>query len=102
MKEIIAMLDENLRYLEHQSFDDYIVIVVESSRKEAPCLHCGKTSSRIHSIYERSFQDLPIQGRKVYIRIINRKYFCDNHDCPNRTFAEMFDFIKPKAKKANV
>jgi len=100
MREIIAMLDENLNYLTHQLYEDYIVVVVESSRDEVVCPYCGKTSSRIHSIYERSFQDLPIQGKKVFISIINRKYFCDNCDCKNKTFAESFGFLRPKSKKS--
>ena len=100
MKDIIAMLDMNLTYLEHQIVGDYIIVYVESARDEAACPYCGKTSSRIHSTYDRSFQDLPIQGKKVYINIINRKYFCDSQDCPNKTFAESFDCLKPKAKKS--
>ena len=100
MREIIGMLDENLTYLAHQVFDEYIVIVVESSRDEIPCPFCGKSSARVHSTYERSFQDLPIQGKKVYISIINRKYFCDNRNCPHTTFAETYDFLLPKAKKS--
>lgn len=100
MKDIIGMLDENLAYLEHQVIGDHIVVQVESSREEAVCPYCGKPSSRVHSTYERSFQDLPIQGKKVYINIANRKYFCGNLDCPNTTFAESFDCLKPKAKKS--
>jgi len=100
MKDIIKLLDENLTYLEHQITGDYIVITVESNRDEVSCPYCGKTSSRVHSTYGRSFQDLPIQGKKVFINIINRKYFCDNRDCPNTTFAEPFDCLRPKAKKS--
>ena len=100
MNDLIRMLDENFVYLEHQLFDEYIAIQVESNRDEAPCPYCGAMSCRVHSTYERSFQDLPIQGKKVYVNIINRKYFCDNRDCPNTTFAESFDCLKPKAKKS--
>jgi len=100
MKYIVKMLDENVTYLEHQIIGDYIVVLVESSREEAVCPNCGKPSSRVHSTYERSFQDLPIQGKKVYVNIINRKYFCENRDCPNTTFAESFGCLKPKAKKS--
>ncbi|WP_209125552.1 transposase family protein [Alkalihalobacillus sp. BA299] len=32
----------------------------------------------MHSRYKRSFQDLPIQGKKVLITLSNRKMFCDN------------------------
>ena len=94
------MLDESLNYLAHEIFDEYIIVVVESNRDEVPCPYCSKVSSRVHSTYERSFQDLPIQGKKVYISIINRKYFCDNRNCPNTTFAESFEFLKPKSKKS--
>jgi len=100
MREIVAMLDENLTYLAHDVFEDYIVVVVESSRDEVCCPYCSRMSSRVHSTYERSFQDLPIQGKKVFISIINRKYFCDNRNCPNKTFAESYDFLKPKSKKS--
>ena len=100
MQDIIKILDENLTYLEHQIIGDYIFIFVESSRDEATCPYCGVPSSRIHSTYERRFQDLPIQGNKVYITIINRKYFCGNQGCPNTTFAESFECLSPKAKKS--
>jgi len=48
---------------------------------------------------QQNFQDLPIQGNKVFIIIRNRKMFCDNPDCSHTTFAERFDFISYKAKK---
>jgi transposase len=100
MEDIIKLLDENLEYMDHQIFDDYIVILVTSNREEATCPFCGKISSRVHSTYERTFQDLPIQGKKVYISIVNRKYFCNNRDCSHTTFAESFDCLKPKSKKS--
>ena len=100
MKDIIEALDENLVYKDHQIIDDYIVIIVESSREELQCPYCGEESDRIHSTYERSFQDLPIQGKKVYINVTNRKFFCDNESCSYTTFAETFDCLKPKAKKS--
>ncbi|WP_157732415.1 transposase family protein [Thermoanaerobacterium sp. RBIITD] len=28
------------------------------------CPFCGHTSSKVHSHYKRSFQDLPMQGNK--------------------------------------
>lgn len=100
MQEMVRLLDDNLTYLEHRLSGDCIIISVESSREEAPCPYCGKASTRVHSTYERSFQDLPMQGKKVYVRITNRKYFCDNRKCPHTTFAESFSFLKPKAKKS--
>ena len=40
-------------------------------------------------------------GKKSKIIIQNRKMFCLNPECKHTTFAETFDFIKPKAKKSN-
>jgi transposase len=100
MKDIIESLDDNLDYLNHQVLDDYIEVTVCSNREEVTCPFCGQLSSRIHSLYERSFQDLPIQGKKVYVSIVNRKYFCDNEWCSHTTFAESFECLKPKAKKS--
>jgi transposase len=101
MEEIIEALDENLSYLGHEMFDDYIAVWMASNREEISCPFCGKMASKVHSIYERSFQDLPIQGKKVYVNIANRKYFCDNPNCSHTTFAESFACLRPKAKKAS-
>mgnify|MGYP003399065133 CR=1 FL=1 len=60
-----------------------------------------KVSFRVHAYYEKTFQDLPIQGKKVKIILRNRKMLCMSKDCETKTFAETFDFIKPKAKKTN-
>jgi transposase len=101
MKELIKLLDENLVYLSHQVYDDHLEIFVCSSRESVLCPFCGHASSRIHSTYHRSFEDLPIQGKKVHMVLHNRKYFCSNSECDHTTFAEPFSFIEPKAKKTN-
>lgn len=101
MEETIKHLDENLVYLGHQVHSDYLEISVCSSLKSVSCPFCGHTSSRFHSTYPRSFQDLPLQGKKVIITLSNRKYFCSNPECTHNTFAEQFSFIQPKSKKTN-
>jgi DNA polymerase III delta prime subunit len=49
--------------------------------------------------YERSFQGLPIQGKKTTIVVIRRKMFCENKECKKKTFAEPLDFVEPKFKR---
>ena len=100
MDEFIKLLDENLDYLEHTIIEDTIYIYVTSNRKEVICPYCGKPSSKVHSTYERSFQDLPIQGKKVIVIINNRKMFCNNQKCSHTTFAETFKFLPYKGKKS--
>jgi transposase len=99
MDEIIKLLDENLEYIVHKIVGDTIFINVASNRETVICPYCGNPSSKIHSRYERRFQDLPIQGKKVKVILNNRKMFCNNSDCKHTTFAESYDFLKFKATK---
>lgn len=101
MDDFIKFLDPSLDYICHEITGDTIVIRVASNKEEVVCPYCGCTSSKKHSVYERSFQDLPIMGMKSKIIISNRKMFCTNPECSHTTFAETFSFIKPKAKKSN-
>lgn len=99
MDEFIKLLDANLDYISHELIDDTYYITVESNREKVICPYCSFVSSRVHSTYIRSFQDLPIQGKKVIVILNNRKMFCDNSSCDHKTFAESFDFLAHKAKK---
>lgn len=99
MDEFIKLLDENLEYVNHEIIDNIIYVNIISTRVEVVCPYCGNPSSKVHSRYKKSFQDLPIQGIKVEIIINNRKMFCKNPDCNHTTFAENFDFLRFKAKR---
>ena len=99
MDEFIKILEKNLDYLSHEIIDDTIYINVISNRNECTCPYCGKYSNKVHSKYKRTFQDLPIQNKKVEIILNNKKYFCYNSECSRRTFAESFSCFKFKGKK---
>lgn len=99
MDEFIKLLDKKLRYIRHELIDDSFYIYVESEPEEALCPFCKTSSIRVHSVYQRTFQDLPIQGKKVIIILTKRKLFCDNPECSYTTFAERYAFIAEKAKK---
>ena len=100
MEELVKMIDEKLEYVRHEIKEDRIKIYVKSRRTEAECPFCGEVSKKVHSIYERKFQDLPIGGKKVEIVIANRKYFCCNPECSNTTFAEMFECLPYNARRS--
>lgn len=101
MDEFIKLLDPSLDYISHEIVGDTIFIRVASNKGDVVCPYCGQASSKRHSAYERSFQDLPVMGMKSRIIIKNRKMFCTNPECSHKTFAESFGFISPKAKKSN-
>ena len=100
MDELVKLLDGNLRYVSHEINGDILFLHVVSTRREADCPYCGQPSSRVHSVYTRNFQDLPIQDKKVTVVIGNRKMFCDNPVCKKTTFAEKFSFLASKSKKS--
>ena len=101
MDDLIKLLDSNLTYIRHEVIDDICYIYVESTRHEVECPFCHHMSTRVHSRYPRSFQDLPAMGKKIIFILNNRKMFCDNPECSHTTFAERFDFLTNKAKKSN-
>ena len=100
MDEFIKGLDTCLKYSWHEVVGERIYLHVYSIRKKLICPYCGKPSTRVHSRYERSFQDLPIQDKKLIVVINNKKMFCDNPKCNKTTFAETYGFLLPKGKKS--
>lgn len=101
LETLIKMLDSNIELNSYEIIDGTIYLHVESTKQGLQCPLCGAISTRVHSHYERSFQDLPIQGKKVVVIINNRKMFCDNPRCERTTFAESFAFLSHKSKKTN-
>jgi len=87
--DVVKLLDENLRYISHEIVEDTLFIRVASEKLSLTCPSCDTASTKVHSRYERTFHDLPIQGKKVVYVIHNRK-----------TFAEPFLFLPYKAKKS--
>lgn len=53
---------------------------------EAACPRCGCPSSRVHSSYWRTLDDLPWQDRTVRWRLKVRRFRCAH--CPGHIFAE--------------
>ena len=100
INNIIKFLDNNLEYLTHEILEDTIYITVVSNRILVECPYCSKESKKLHSYYTRSFQDLPIQDKKVIIIIKNRKFICGNKECSKTTFSENFNCIEFKSKKS--
>lgn len=88
------MISSDLKYIEETITQDTIIFDVES-RIDAPiCPYCGVASKKKHSLYLKSFMDIPLDNKKVEIRIKNRKMFCCNKDCSHKTFAETYDFME--------
>ncbi|WP_294353230.1 transposase family protein [uncultured Clostridium sp.] len=92
MESIIKMLDTSLEYISHELIDNTLYITVNSNKEELRCPNCGTLTNKVHSRYPKSFQDLPIQGKKVIILLKNRNMFCVNKYRSKYTFSETFTF----------
>lgn len=99
LDEMIKSLDENLECVEYKTSENQYVITVQSLTKEVICPYCQTSSAKVHSIYNREIQDLPIQDKQTLLLINTRKMFCVNPDCNHKTFAETFEFVVRHGKK---
>lgn len=68
--------------------DGVFHVYATSSSEEGICPYCGYKSSKVHSRYVRVIHDLSILGHSVKIYLEVRKFFCYNHQCEKKTFAE--------------
>lgn len=48
---------------------------------------------RVHSTYGRRLADRPIGGRRVILRLMVRRFLCDNAACERRTVAEQVEHL---------
>jgi transposase len=66
------------------------VIVVRARTRDQPvaCPGCGTETGRVHGHHERSPADVPVDGRRVVVRLRVRRLRCPVLDCPVQTFRE--------------
>ena len=98
-QEIISSLSTDLECIRCKLKTRQIIFEVQSTREQVPCPYCGIFSSKVHSVYQREIQDIPLQDRQTILLLNTRKVFCMNPDCSHKTFSERFDFIAPKERK---
>ncbi|MGI0017052.1 MAG: transposase family protein, partial [Nitrososphaera sp.] len=79
---------ENVQIDLIQRQTDYLAILLRPTTASATCSLCEQSSTRIHSGYQRSLQDLPCCGQVLRLRILVRRFFCENAACPRKVFAE--------------
>lgn len=95
----IKLLDENLECVNYKFINDRFVLFAKSNKSEVKCPFCGNVSSKIHSVYQREIQDIPMQDKQIILLLNTRKMFCLNENCTHKTFSERFDFVAPSGKK---
>ncbi len=81
---------------------DTVNISLTSTNGRSICPHCQTISERVHSSYNRHPADLPLADYTVRLDMSVHRFFCDNGDCPARTFTERIPaFIQHYARCTN-
>ena len=101
MDEFIKLLDPAYELIQYRIKENKVIFHIASTITELECSFCGSKTSKVHSIYQREIQDLPMQGKKVILLVYTRKMRCMNPDCSHKTFSEKHPFVTAKSKKTN-
>lgn len=78
---------------------DKIIVAVKRRDDFEICPRCGRMSDRQHSQWVCTVQDYPLSGKKVFLKVIKRRFRCLN-GC--RVFSEIFgslDFYQRQTKR---
>lgn len=92
-QKLIKLLDNSLECKDFKIKVDKVFIKAYSTRQRIICPYCGKESARVHSVYQREIQDIPLYDKQTILLLSTRKMFCDNQKCTHKTFSERFDFV---------
>lgn len=70
--------------------DEAGTIAVRASTRSWPvaCPGCAVETGRVHGYVERSLADVPVDGRRVVVRVRARRMRCCTVDCSRQTFRE--------------
>ena len=66
-QEIIRSLSPDLECIRCRLKTRQIIFEVQSARRQVPCPYCGTFSSKVHSVYQREIQDIPLQDRQTIL-----------------------------------
>src|SRR6478735_5342494 len=64
-----------------------VVVRARTPQKTAPCPVCGVLSGRVHGCHWRTVTDVPVDGRRVVVRVRVRRLVCPTRGC-RHTFRE--------------
>jgi transposase len=68
--------------------DDVIVVRARTRDGAVACPGCGTETARVHGYHDRTAADVPVDGRRVQVRVRARRLRCAVPGCPRQTFRE--------------
>lgn len=80
--------------IEDVTDDDGLIEVWARTRGgEDACPACGVLSSRVHGWFDRTVADVPVDDRRVLVRVWARRLRCADPGCGRQTFREQVDGV---------
>jgi transposase len=67
---------------------ELIVVRARTAGQAVACPDCGTQTVRVHGYHERMAADVPVDGRRVLVRVRVRRMRCPVTGCPRQTFRE--------------
>jgi hypothetical protein len=89
--ELVGIVFSALSALVTDGVEDAGEVIVVRARTrggEVACPGCGTGTSRVHSYHERTAADVPVDGRRVVVKVRARRMRCRALDCKVQTFRE--------------
>ena len=90
-KMLVGMVFSGLSALVIEGIEDAgeMIVVRASTRGGAvECPACGTPTRRVHAFHERMPADVPVDGRRVLLRVRIRRMRCRSSSCARQTFRE--------------
>jgi transposase len=63
------------------------------------CPGCGTATTRVHGYHERTAADVPVDGRRVLVRVRARRMRCPVLGCPRQTFREQVPGVLDRCQR---
>jgi hypothetical protein len=77
------------------------VIVVRAGTRDVAvaCPGCGTGTARVHGYRDRTAADVPVDGRRVQVRVRARRLRCAAPGCPRQTFREQVPGVLERCQR---
>ena len=90
-KELVGTVFSGLSTLVIEDVEDAgdtIVVRARTRSEPVACPGCGEETSHVHGYHERTPADVPVDGRRVVVKMRVRRMRCPALDCQAQTFRE--------------
>lgn len=91
MTELVGIVFSGLSALVIEDVEDAGEVICVRARTRGgavACPGCGAETSRVHGYHQRTAADVPVDGRRVVVKVRVRRMRCPALDCTVQTFRE--------------